>query len=113
MNDGLKIILFVAALWGIDKWRDMEEVSHDFWVCHVEALEAIKNPELLALLLPRDLNQHDQIDELLNRCMLAKDYDFVPQGWERCPTEKLPSCYDKPSWLTRIYRAFRDTISAR
>jgi len=116
MSDLLKVALFVAALWAVDEWRDVSQKTDDFSQCDRQAAEAIaeqRGNAAVAFLLPPSLNTHDQIDELIQRCMTARDYDYVPDGWKRCPTEKLPACYHKPSWATRVYREIRDLIFPR
>ncbi|CAN0620317.1 protein of unknown function [Burkholderia multivorans] len=113
MGDLLKVALVIAVLWGIDEWRDFNERTDDFFKCNDQAARAIAEGHgsaQIALLLPPGLSEHDQIDELIQRCMAARDYDYVPSGWEHCPTEKLPGCYHKPSWGAQVYRLARDII---
>jgi len=107
----LKVALFVAALWGIDEWHDASKKSDDFFACNDKASEAVAQQHgnaAVAFLLPPNLSPHDQTDELIQRCMLAKGYDYTPEGWSRCPVEKLAFCYSKPSWLTQAYRIAKE-----
>lgn len=113
MGDLVKLALFFAVLWGFDKWDSMDKAGHDFTACQTQALEVLVTEKLppSALLLAPNLNQHDQIDELIQRCMLAKGYDYLSEAWARCPTEKLSICYEKPSFATEAYRFLKEQIS--
>ncbi|KVU10685.1 hypothetical protein WK62_05320 [Burkholderia ubonensis] len=114
MDDLAKVAIFVAVLWAMDKWNAISKATDDFKNCHAQALEVLvteKQPPGILLLSP-NLSQHDQIDELIQRCMMALDYDYVSDGWKNCPIEKLPACYEQPSFATRVYRSIRALISS-
>jgi hypothetical protein len=113
MRDLLKVALFAAVIWGADSWSIASKKSEDFFACNAQAAGAISEQgrnASIAFLLPPNLSAHDQVDELIQRCMLSKGYDYAVEGWSRCPVEKLPACYNKPSWFTQGYRIAREVL---
>lgn len=110
--DLTKYVLLLGALWVADDIRHAIAVGDNFDSCHQTALQVtvVEKFAPWQLLLPPLLNTHDQIDELIQRCMLARGYDYTPSAWARCPTEKIGVCYSKPSWATKAYREIRDLM---
>ena len=113
MSDFTKMAIAFAVLWAADGWQTASRLHDDFKACHEQALQVLVIEKIppIQLHLPPDLNQHDQVDELIQRCMLAHGYDYAPTGWEKCPSEKLPACYDKPTWIGSMYREVRSSIA--
>lgn len=87
----LKRIAWLAVV-AVPVWMwAASRTTKDFRTCHTLGLDVVQLWEKTVHFPPE--TEHDLVDEQLHVCMLGKGYSYHPDGWEHCPTEKLPSCY--------------------
>lgn len=89
----MKRLLLIAAVAFAGWYWAALKTDADFQSCHRAAMDVVQLDQK-SRTIPYPIKEwHDLVDDRLNNCMLGKGYKYDPHGWERCPTEKLQSCY--------------------